>query len=1144
MAISITIDNDTSTTNTLEDLILDESGGLQTSGTTDKGNDSNLDISDPTVVVGNTPDSDLFDGTLSGASFSASFLSFLNAATIFGYAGLKLSDVQKAYAAGVEGAVSATDFVSVTVTNNETVSDLFFSDSSGADLNGDLVVGMQTLDGQNVYLWSSGDFCIATTSSTAGAGRVVAAFYLNEDTTDHLSAQIQMITFEALKHTNTGSVDENLDFTGVLNVSAAGSQSFDFDALKSGGCLWCAVGSNAGAVLVSGYSLDVDAAGKIQNTSNKIAVSQGGTGTTIGLNNQLFDNVGETAVFTLVTGLDTLGSSDGGVQSDYIVDHTGPAGEGINYSGYINVTGAGIFVSQSQGNTAKSFDINLFTAGGGTTPEEGFDYIGTEPSGAFQDDTPVNVATVTVIDDDGNVVGTWVAGADPDGGGPLLGSGATVSGHTSSNGTANIQVTITGNNIDVNGVLGEYTVKWTSSGATFNRFTLVDEAGQFDVGRVDLTQGVSVHQAVGGDLIVQDDGPIPSGANATFHVDEDAMTGAGGGDLSTGIIDNPDDGDGIAGEQDEVTFTQAQLGVTVNAGTDNPPVFSLVSSIANGTAVKTTSGADVYSKGDQLFWRVSGGVLQGVTDAGTADERVIFTITVNDQGTPLDKSDDTFTFDLKDQLDHSNGAGELANLLLNITPAFTATDADGDPVNFGTGTPIRMQVENDTPTFTAQILDGLVEFATDSTGTVTHSLNGAVGADDTNATSTSQSPSVKQYTFVNGSWTEPHDVYADLDGVLSADGTKITFYSTSVTADQDSSTAVYEITLNQTANSGAGSYTFTVLQAPPISQNSFDFTDLPSGQNLFGIIASDKGDLSQGGLLVFPSNPDLAADGTMTNVSGTINTSKGGGPVTIGNGNQAFDHTDEGAWFVYVDDPDQAAVGGLGLTQTSADDADTIDFTGTIGGIDTASVEIVQASGAGTVKRPGPSMHIAAYDIDPGDVSGTDGEAVVLDPTAVGAGADQVSILGIKIIDSNGNVIEYRINEDNGATNTGVLQDSDDAGTDVSGPGGSDDPLVGIQFILDDDGGTPADPTDDIYSVIVSQLKADYTVLFVTETSHDAALVENVSGSFDIGGFNTFSNQDVPSQDFDFQVQVNDYDNDLFTSTLAQFSVSIDGINF
>ena len=1137
MAITIVIDNDTTTTNTLEDLILDESGGLQTSGTTDKGNDSNLDITDATIVVGNTPDSNLYDGTLSGASFSTSFLNFLNAATIFGFTGLKLSDVQKAYAAGVEGAVSSGDFVKVTVTNNETVSDLFFSDSNGADLNGDPVAGMQTLDGQDVYLWSSGDYCIATTSSTAGEGRVVAAFYLNENTTNHLTAQIQMTTFEPLKHTNTGSVDENLDFTSVLQVSAAGSQSFDFDALKSGGCLWCAVGSNAGAVVVSGYNLDIDAAGKLQSGSDKIAVSQGGDGTTIGLNNQLFDAVNETAVFTLVTGLDSLGSADGGIQSDYIVDHNGPKAEGLNYTGYINVTGAGLYISQSEGNTAKDFDINLYSAGGGTAVEVGFDYVGTEPHGAFDDDTPVNVATVTIIADDGHIVGTWGVGG--------LANGTTVDYTSPAEGLAHVTVSISGNNIDVGGVLDAYTVNWTSTGGTFNRFTIVDEgAGKFDVGRVDLIQGVSAHQAVGGDLIVQDDGPSPSGANATFHVDEDAMAGAGAGDLSTGIIDNPDDGDGIAGEQDEVTFTQAQLGVTVNTGTDAPAIFSLVSSIAAGTGVKTTSGANVFSKGDQVFWRVSSGVLQGVVNAGTGTERVIFTIAVNDQGT-LTKTDDTFTFDLKDQLDHGNGAGELANILLNITPAFTATDGDGDPVNFGTNTPIRMQVENDTPTFTAQIVDGTINFATDSTGTVTHTLNGAVGADDTNATSASQTPSVKQYTFVPNSWTEPHTVFADLDGVLSADGTKITYYSTSVTANQNSSTAVYEITLNQTANSGAGSYTFTVLQAPPISQTNFDFTDLPSGQNLLGVIASDKADLTKGGLLVFPTNPDINADGTMTNISGTINTSKGGGPVTIGNGNQAFDHTDEGAFFCYVDNPAASSVGGLGLTQTSADDADTIAFDGTIE-VTNASVEIVQASGRGTLARPGPSLQITAYDIDPQTVGHlgdtgveTDADAFLLDPTPVGVA--QVNVVGVKIHDATGAVIEYRINVDNGATNDGTLQDSDDAGTGVSA---ADNSLVGISFVLDDDGGTPLDSTDDIYSVIVSNLKANYTVEFITEHQHDLAKVQNVSGSFDIGGFNVFSNNDVPAQDFDFQVQITDYDNDVFSSTLSQFSVTIDALTF
>ena len=85
---------------------------------------------------------------------------------------------------------------------------------------------------------------------------------------------------------------------------------------------------------------------------------------------------------------------------------------------------------------------------------------------------------------------------------------------------------------------------------------------------------------------------------------------------------------------------------------------------------------------------------------------------------------------------------------------------------------------------------------------------------------------------------------------------------------------------------------------------------------------------------------------------------------------------------------------------------------------------------------------------------------------------------------------------------------------------------------------------DDIYSVLVSNLKAGYTIEFVTEEGHDLALVENRSGSFDIGGFNVFNNTNVPAQDFDFQVQISDYDNDTFASALSEFSVHVNGIIF
>src|SRR4029079_11861062 len=116
-----------------------------------------------------------------------------------------------------------------------------------------------------------------------------------------------------------------------------------------------------------------------------------------------------------------------------------------------------------------------------------------------------------------------------------------------------------------------------------------------------------------------------------------------------------------------------------------------------------------------------------------------------------------------------------------------------------------------------------------------------------------------------------------------------------------------------------------------------------------------------------------------------------------------------GSFFCYVDNPVTSAVGTLGLTQVTADDADTIKFNDT-NVVTTASVEIVQASGRGTTKSPGPAMHIFAYDVNPGNVdTSAESRAFLLDPTA---GAAESNIIGVKIYDANHNLIEYRTNLD------------------------------------------------------------------------------------------------------------------------------------
>lgn len=488
-----------------------------------------------------------------------------------------LSAGQLAFAASAKGAFSGSNYVTVSA-DGAAITNLFFSDPDGHALNGDQVIydgsPLKTIDGDDIFLWSlgDGDIVIATTSSVSATdGEVVAAFYL-DDAADNLSATIQMVTFIALDHPDDADPDDRVDWTDLLNVSAQGSLSFEFDTLESGKFLWVAVGSSTNGLLVTGKSLNVDASGNRvsggANPSDAMNTSQGGSGATIGIDSQMFVP-GETAVFTLVQGFDALGSGP---------DATGDNANEIDYDSYLNTNGAGVFISQKQGNTLLDLTIKVYEAGGGTTPEEGLAYIGAEPSGAFNDDTQVPVKTVTVLDASGDPVATWAVSP----GAGQVASGATVDGVT---------VTITGNSIDVNGVDALYTVNWTvNDGDTFNRFQLNSDSGKFDVGRIDVTQGITITEPVGDSLFVDDDGPtvdIELKNTADLTVDESSLAPPApvaptdsitAGDLFTVVTEDfGTDGAGASGTEYELvlgadtssglfdTETQDEVILSINA---------------------------------------------------------------------------------------------------------------------------------------------------------------------------------------------------------------------------------------------------------------------------------------------------------------------------------------------------------------------------------------------------------------------------------------------------------------------------------------------------------------------------------------------------------------------------------------------------
>jgi len=632
----------------------------------------------------------------------------------------------------------------------------------------------------------------------------------------------------------------------------------------------------------------------------------------------------------------------------------------------------------------------------------------------------------------------------------------------------------------------------------------------FDGDAVDLNGAANDQEPIR----VQVENDIPTAKVNTFAIEEvheDALTGGNtpdAGDPETKVV--------------TVTYTKAELAALANIGADEDLTFSLNTAAGGtpgaviGTNVVTTGGAAVLSKGLNVVWALGDapGSLKGVVGGTT-----IFTLT---------PSGNDFVFTLVDQVDHSGAESDTELLPIDLTSAFKAVDFDNDPLTLNPDSVV-LNVENDLPIFDAQIVSQTLDWVDDAS--VTGSLHGKAGGDE-------------QAGYVI-------DKYTDLAGyveTLSGDGKTLTY--------SIGGTTFFTLALNDAANSGAGGYTFTVNEPPPNQPLELSFEDLDSGQNLFGTVAFNKANINNngtpgnllddflpdGGLMTFPTNIDIndgeageSNDGTMTNASGTTNTSKGGGPVTIGNSNQAFDNAGEGAWFVYVDNPVRNAVSGVGLNANLADDADNIQFDGTID-VSKASVEIVQASGAGTAKRPGPGMHITAYDINPqtvGDplVAGveTGSRAFALDPSATG---DEVNIKAIKIYDQNHVLIEYRVNTEVGASNTGTLQDIP----------GNDDSAVVITFVRDNN----SDPLNPIYSAQVDNLKANYTIEWETEVVHDAAKVERSSGSYDIGGFNLLQGQPSPDVDIQFSVAIQDKDGDLIhfnapDQVFDDFSIKVDG---
>ena len=1156
MAITFSIDNDRPLTpNGIQDLTLDQSSQPQTQLTTDKGNDIDLFLTGGNI-----------DGFGPAAGLDPGFETFLK--------NLSLSSTALNFAAGgagtadVEGASSITNFVTVTATNQEKISDLFFSVLDDPTTHNQ-ILGMQTLLGEPLYLHvdPSGNYATLTTASLDG-GRIVAAFGLYAETIasdlHSGSAGVQMVTFEAIKHPINPNPDDTLSIGDVLQIGASASLSFNFDNLPSGSFLYAAVGSSTAALLVTGQDLnvndvsskkpsdakvgDMDTGGKDGDPSDTVNTSQGGIGATIGINSQHFTDAsvpggkadGAVGVFTLVKDFKYFDATINGVS-----EGTGTNVNEIDYGNYFNVPSAKIFVSQVTGSSPLdgAIRVTLWEAGGGALtdgsgnplpapdhapqdlkPEVGYldtattsSYIGDQGKDShLRDDTKVMVGSVTVerLVNGVNTTYTWTA----------ANSGALQDG--------NLIVTITQNGFTVQGLKTSDTLGFAAVDdplnaldGTFNRFDVqaLANSNPVDFGRIDLTQGVLAGTGLGSHLFIDDDGPSITGT----------ITGA-----PTPTVDESNfaiDGTGnFAPQFSPVYGADGQAATPVTYALSTPGGASGLTDTATGESVV-------------LSLNSSTGNVEGKT---ATTGQLVFVVSVSSAGVvTLDERRAVVHADATDP----NDSRSLSSASLVVLTA-TAHNKDGDTafkdLNIGT----QLIFQDDGPAI-GPISDGVVDFAKD--GFVTKSLLGVVGADG----------KTSPYTLTD--WTGKDGTAVSVAGVTLKGVPDSTTAATSVTYWADTNndtifgnsgdTAYYRLDLSQTANAGAGSYTFTVLVPPPPPFINFDFKDLPSGQNMFGCLVNydsvGKQDLDGVGLFVVGRDANMNSSGAFQTSqalnSETINTSKGGGGVTIGVENQMFDQG-EGAVFVYLKNPDDKmiaphnvnpSVGPVGgLTQNTADDGDTIGFADTQVAKG-AEIQVVQKQGSEVL-----GMKISAFDVVPPN-SANDGTKIVSANDPLGAsppatddvsadgrafadnplnGAAAVNITAVQVINrATGAVVEAVVNNNGTAVNV----------DDGSGPGKDADNSVndalGVVVTFSLVAGHPG-----IYTATVTGFDALYTIAYQTSADHDAALVECTSGKWDVGGFNLQSGNDTPDQTFQFTAKVTDGDGDNASDT---WLVGIDG---
>ncbi|TSD27116.1 T1SS-143 repeat domain-containing protein [Pseudomonas chlororaphis] len=651
---------------------------------------------------------------------------------------------------GYTGAVGDTGSNAFTLTPGTNVSDIKFTDSLGAPLNG-LDSGLDTLDGTSILLYTDTDNNILLGRAGGPAGAIVFAAYIEETGSPVSGGKLWTVEYQPLKHPDASNPDDALNLLNKVFVSTVQDAGFSLANAPSGQNLFLMFTAanptviNDGGVLritnptliATGKDPADQSSGANINTGDTINTSQGGGPTTLGTNNQMIVEQ-EGIRISFVTGarqnvtVPNLDQNEADVESN------------IDFTAVFNTKTASFDVVQLQGGKTAMVKVSAYS----TAAEPGVNFIN-----GYANDASVAITHIRVINKS---------------------TGLVIENSDGSVNDPSIAISFSGGVATITGVKAGYQIEYTTT-ADHNRVLVEngaatdargDNHADFDIGGFTLRQASTSTAEIGSKMIFEDDGPAAAGTPAAGTVDEDGLANG----IAGGVGDVPG----------EATTASGSVTGIFQSGVDVPLSFSLSSD---------TSGLPALSSGGvALVYSVAGDTL--TAKAGAID---VFTFSLSAAG--------AYSFTLLQPLDHPAGNDEN-DITLNLGTLLQATDKDGDTVT-AAAEKLVITIDDDTPTAA-----GAAEAGTVDEDGLANGIAGGVG--DVAGEATTASGSVTGIFQSGADVPLSYSLSSDTSGLpaLSSGGVALVY---SVAGDTLTAKAgavdVFTFSL-----SAAGAYSFTLLQ--------------------------------------------------------------------------------------------------------------------------------------------------------------------------------------------------------------------------------------------------------------------------------------------------------------------------------------------